>query len=292
MVMQTNGWYHVGALLTVSIWGTTFVSTRVLLDAGLPPADIFCIRFGLAYLGLLPLVNKRLWANTWRDEGCMLLLGLMGGSSYFFLENTALQLTQASHVALTVSTAPVFIGVISALRGQERLSRSLIFGSLLALAGVALVAFSGIRKAEVNLWGDVLALCAALGWAFYQLLVKKMSLRYSTGFITRKVFGYGVLTMCLYYLFFPVSTTWSMLKDFQVWSNLLFLGVIASMSCYLLWNTVVRKLGPLLTSNYIYLVPLVALLTSVWVLKEPVTLQSVAGAVAIMGGVYWVERGH
>ena len=99
--------YHLITLFTVIVWGTTFVSTKVLLQHGLEPAEIMVYRFILAYAGMLFLSHKRLWADSWKDEMLLVLLGITGGSLYFLAENTAIQLTQASNVAISVVAAPL-----------------------------------------------------------------------------------------------------------------------------------------------------------------------------------------
>ena len=84
--MQTknnNIFYHLVAFLTVAIWGTTFVSTKVLMLNGLSPAQIFTLRFSIAYVLMLAFNHRRLFADSWQDEAKMALLGITGGSLYF-----------------------------------------------------------------------------------------------------------------------------------------------------------------------------------------------------------------
>ena len=79
------------ALVTVSIWGTTFVSTKVLIQHGLSPVDIFVYRFVLAYVCICFLAPKRLFADSIKDELWMVGAGFCGGALYFVTENTALK---------------------------------------------------------------------------------------------------------------------------------------------------------------------------------------------------------
>ena len=72
--------YHLLALAVVAVWGVTFVCTKTLISAGLDPAEIFTVRFSLAYLGIwgLSLVQKRkerLWSRNWQDELLFVFLG-------------------------------------------------------------------------------------------------------------------------------------------------------------------------------------------------------------------------
>lgn len=282
--------YHAFAIFTVMVWGTTFVSTKVLINTGLSPVEILCYRFLLAYLCLLMVAHNRWQADTWKDEGLLCLSGLCGGSLYFIAENTALGITLASNVSLLICTAPLFTILLSSLCYKERLQRKQLYGSVVALAGVGMVVLNGSLLLQVNPVGDLLTLTAAILWACYCLLLKRLGKKYSTLFITRKVFFYGIVSLGIYVCLFPQPMAFELLHQPAVYLNLLFLGVVASMLCYLLWNTAVRQLGASKTANYIYVVPLITLLTSALFLSEPLTIVSLLGATCIIGGVYVAER--
>ena len=112
-------------------------------------------------------------------------------SKFFFTENTALGITQASNVSFLICTAPLLTTILSLLfYKSEKATKGLIGGSLLALAGVGLVVFNGSVILKISPVGDLLTLLAALSWAFYSLIIRKMTGRYPTVFITRKIFFY------------------------------------------------------------------------------------------------------
>lgn len=283
-------WFHLIAVLTVCIWGSTFIATKTLINQGLTPVEIFTYRFSLAYLCLLAFCHQKLMANTWRDEGLFLLAGLTGGSLYFISENSALEITMASNVSLIVCTTPVLTVLLSSFFFKEKLRKGFIAGSLVALSGVTLVVFNGSVFLKLNPLGDCLTLLAALSWAFYSLILRQMGNKHSTLFITRKVFFYGLITMILYLPFAPSSFHLERLCYPLVYGNLLFLGIVASMLCYLSWNACVRIIGASRASNYLYINPLVAVWASHLFLSEPITLTALLGAGLIIGGVYIVEK--
>lgn len=283
-------WFYLIAVLTVCIWGSTFIATKTLINQGLTPVEIFTYRFSLAYLCLLAFCHQKLMANTWRDEGLFLLAGLTGGSLYFISENSALEITMASNVSLIVCTTPVLTVLLSSFFFKEKLRKGFIAGSLVALSGVTLVVFNGSVFLKLNPLGDCLTLLAALSWAFYSLILRQMGNKYSTLFITRKVFFYGLITMILYLPFAPSSFHLERLCYPLVYGNLLFLGIVASMLCYLSWNACVRIIGASRASNYLYINPLVAVWASHLFLSEPITPTALLGAGLIIGGVYIVEK--
>ena len=92
--------FHLIAIVTVIIWGTTFVSTKILIQNGLTPSEIFFYRFVLAYICMWSISRKKFFANSIKDEFLLLLAGLCGGTIYFLTENTALGITLASNVSL------------------------------------------------------------------------------------------------------------------------------------------------------------------------------------------------
>ena len=128
-----------------------------------------------------------------------------GGTIYFLTENTALGITLASNVSLIVCTSPILTAFLSYLfKRNESFTRHLFYGSFMALIGVGLVVFNGSFILKINPLGDFLSLIAALMWAFYCLILKQLDSRYSTAFITRKVFFYGIMTILPVFLFRPL----------------------------------------------------------------------------------------
>lgn len=304
--------YHILAFITVAIWGTTFVSTKMLLAYGLTPAAIFCMRFTMAYVGLLA-AQKLSYRQTlskepqptWRcrslkDELLMVVAGMTGGSMYFLTENTALQMALAGNVSLIVCLAPLITALFALLfRFEKRATLKLWTGSLIAFTGVVFVAYGSTgghpsTAAPAPLVGNLLALCSAMLWAVYQLIIKPLAERYGTLMLTRKVFGYGVLTI-LPVVLAEDAIPWQAITHPVVWGNLLYLGVIASLLCYAVWNRVTEAIGSLVSANYIYLNPLVTCLASYAILDEALTPAMVAGGLAILTGIYIViapRRSH
>ena len=281
-----NFFGHVGALAVVTLWGTTFVSSKVLLNAGLMPADIFFYRFLMAYCCMLMLSHKRLWSKSVWDELTMVGLGIMGGSLYFLTENMALIYSTTANVSILVSSCPLLTALVLAIfYKNERLSGKQIVGSLIAFVGVVLVVLNGQLVLHLNLRGDLLALTAALTWAFYSLFMKRVMSRYSPDFITRKVFGYGLLTILPFFLLVqPLNTDNALLLQPKIMANLLFLGLLASTGGYLLWNWVMQKLGAMKSTNYLYSQTLITMIAGHVILDEPITWMALCGAAILIVG--------
>lgn len=294
--------FHALALLVVAIWGVTFVCTKVLISAGLLPAWIFAIRFVLAYTGIMAIClcrrgrASRLLSESFLDEAIFVFLGVTGGSLYFLTENTALVYTQACNVAFLVCSAPLFTalmtlvikrfakGRIAAGLEDIRLGWPLVLGTILALGGMAMVVFDR-QTLQLSPKGDLFAIGAALCWALYSIFMAQMTSQYGALFATRKVFFYGLLTIIPFLFSGSRVEVLRALQQPHVILNLLFLGLIASLACFIIWNKVMSRLGNFTSTCYVYLNPFFTLVTSMIVLGERMTLLSAAGSLAIILGV-------
>ncbi len=290
---RNNTWiYHLVAFATVAIWGCTFVSTKVLMLNGLSPAQIFTLRFLIAYMMMLAVYHSRLWADSWRDELKMMLLGISGGSLYFLSENEAMNFTSTTNTSLIVCSCPLFATLLVRLvyRSTTRISMMQLGGSLLAFAGMVIVVLNGRFVLHLSPLGDALAFTACLSWSVYSLLMKWVSAKYGAAFITRKVFFYGVLTILPYYIFYPTLPTAAVLTKPVVVGNLAFLGCLASMICFLTWNWCISKLGAVKATNWVYFNPITTMIFASWVLGEKITPYFLAGATCILLGMFVADR--
>ena len=290
---RNNTWiYHLVAFATVAIWGCTFVSTKVLMLNGLSPAQIFTLRFLIAYVMMLAVYHSRLWADSWRDELKMMRLGISGGSLYFLSENEAMNFTSTTNTSLIVCSCPLFATLLVRLvyRSTTRISMMQLGGSLLAFAGMVIVVLNGRFVLHLSPLGDALAFTACLSWSVYSLLMKWVSAKYGAAFITRKVFFYGVLTILPYYIFYPTLPTAAVLTKPVVVGNLAFLGCLASMICFLTWNWCISKLGAVKATNWVYFNPITTMIFASWVLGEKITPYFLAGATCILLGMFVADR--
>lgn len=284
--------YHVVVAVIVAIWGSTLVSTKKLIQAGMRPDEIFYVRFLLAYIGMLFFASRKIWADTWKDELLMVMLGITGGSLYFITENLAVGLTYVNNVSFIVSTSPIFTMIFVLLTYRElKVKKILIIGSLLALFGVAVVIFNGQVVLHLNPTGDLLSLVASLCFGIYCYLTKLLGDKYDSVFLTRKVFGYGLLTSLPILLFEPWQFPMNQLAQSTVLTNLIFLGVVASCACFALFNIAINKLGAVTCSNYVYFVPVATVIFSAIFLDEPMTSIAWFGCTLILIGVILANRG-
>ena len=286
---KTRG--HAAAIITIFVWGVTFISTKILLTGFLPVEILFCL-FVIGYLALFAICPRLLPYGGLRQEAYFIAAGLTGICFYYLLENIALTYTLASNVGVLLCTAPFFTALagFAASRGKERPHRRFIFGFVLAMAGIYLIstAESGM---QFNLTGDVLALSAAAVWALYAVLTRKITtFGYNTILITRHIFFYGLLFMLPALYIFGFTPDLTRFYNPAYLFNILFLGLGASAMCFVTWNYAVKVLGAVKTSSYIYAVPVLTVASAVIVLNEPVTVKMLAGGVLIILGLLLSQK--
>jgi drug/metabolite transporter (DMT)-like permease len=276
---------HLAALLTVLIWGTTFISTKILL-VDFQPVEILFFRFVMGFAALFVACPKRLKTTGLKQELLLMAAGFCGICCYYLLENIALTYTMASNVGVIISVAPFFTAILAHLfmRSEEKLQTNFVVGFVVAMAGICLISFNG-SKLELNPLGDLLAVLAALVWAFYSILTRKISaFGYPVILTTRRTFFYGILFMLPALCIFDFEPDLTRFANLTYLFNILYLGLGASALCFVTWNFAVKVLGVVKTSVYIYVGPVITVVMSALILHEQLTSLAIIGTgLTLMG---------
>ncbi len=275
---------HLLAAFSILVWGSTFISSKILLQA-FTPIQIIVLRCLIAYI-VLWLLHPKWEKIVWKQEVGVFLMSLFSCTIYFLAENNALRFTQAANVSILVAFSPILTAILAHFFTKgEKLHRNIWFGFAIAFFGVILVVFNGAFVLQLNPVGDLLSLTAALCWAVYAVLLKKYGDGYSNITLNRKLMFYGLLTALPIMLTEGKPLQWDALGQGVMLLNVLFLGILGSGICYVTWTIANKRLGIVATSNYIYFNPFVTLVAAGFFLKESVTLVGIIGAVLIIGGV-------
>jgi drug/metabolite transporter (DMT)-like permease len=282
---------HLGALITIIIWATTFISTKVLL-LEFSPVEIMFYRFAIAYIVLLLIRPRFLKFRSWNEEGLFMAAGVCGVTAFYLFQNTALTYTLASNAAVLMSISPLFTGLISHYYLKtEQLKAKFFIGFAVSIIGIALIAFNGNYVLSLNPIGDLLCVVCGFIWAIYSLIIKKISAAgYDDILVTRKVFFYGLLFMMPILPLFDFRFGLSRFDSAPLVLNMLFLGIGASALCYMTWNYALKVLGAVRTSVYIYVIPGITIVFSALVLHETITPIAAAGIFFILFGLYLSEK--
>ncbi len=282
---------HFGASISIVIWGLAFISTKVLLK-NFTPSEILFFRFTFAWLLLFILSPRPIRPQKDKSELLYAVAGLCGVTGHFMFLNTGLSYTLASNTGVIMAVIPMFTAIISYfLISRTSLCRNFIIGFFIAMAGVIIINFNGNFILNLNPLGDILIILSALAWAFYcniPTLINNQTLSLIRH--TRKVFFYGLLFMIP--ALFPGDFQLGIERfaDSTALANILFLAFGSSAIAFLAWNSAVGILGSVKTATYLYFSPIVTIIASVLILREPLTWIAVCGTVLIIFGLAISER--
>jgi drug/metabolite transporter (DMT)-like permease len=281
---------YVKLLLTALFWGGTFIAGRVVAqDAG--PFSAAFARFAMASVLLLGL--------TWQAEGRLpplkkqhllpiALLGMTGIFAYNFFFFTGMKLIAAGRASTIVATNPIFITLLSALLFKEKLRLLKVAGILLSVGGAVMVISRGDPRQVLRGglgWGELFIFGCVLSWVAYSLVGKALMAELSplTAVAYSSLAGAAALLVPAYLE--------GAVQDFSHYSNLSWLGL-----AYLaLFGTVlgfrwyyegIKRIGPARASIFINFVPISAVILAFLLLREPITLSLLSGAVLVSSGVY------
>ena len=292
------------AAVVILFWGVTFASTRVLLE-DFSALEIQAIRFALAWFTLW-LAGRRAKSSfcLWRDEALFAGMGLTGVALYQFLENCAIYYTNASNVAILVSFGPVVTAALAwLLTGDKSLSPRFMLGAMVAVTGVALVSLNGVVNFQMRPLGDMMAVGAMVSWGVYSVLIDKANRRGVPQMeAVRRAFFWSLVMIAplavwggtesgFYALDGSFSVTLDLAENIKRFTrplnimNLLFLGILASAACFVMWNRACKALGVVRTTVGLYLTPIVGVMFAALFLGEKLTQMSAIGGALIVAGV-------
>jgi drug/metabolite transporter (DMT)-like permease len=280
------------ALLSITFWGVSFVSTKAVLGK-LDPYSLIVLRFGIGalFLLILLLLQRHPLRISVYYFPHLLLLGIIGVFVHQVLQATALLTIHASSAGWLISLSPLFTVILSIIFLHEKMNRAKVVGMLLAMTGVLLVTTTKSGQSfefALNL-GFMLMILSTLNWAVYSVLFKSLQIPYPPIVITFYMSLIGLI-LTTPFIFrnrgwesIPLLTSWE-------WAHLLFLGVFVSGIAYWYWGKALDVLEASKVSVFLYLEPISTLLAAILLLHEKVLLINVAGGIIIIIGVVIVNR--
>lgn len=274
----------------IFLWGSSFTLLKLGLDE-LPPITLAFLRSLIA----LPLLivfayhqdRKVLGSQFLQGWKVFSVLGLMGVTLYHVSQNIGLQLTTASNSSLIISSNPVFIALLDHLYIKERITIKRIVGIFMAFVGIVLV----IRPLEwsldpLGLIGDLLSLGAALCWAVYSVMCKKVLSDHESGSVTLYSMAYGTLFL------FPVALVFerpTLPTSIWIWSLLLALSVFSSALAYLLWSKALENVSATTAGSFLFFLPVISISVAYFVLSEVLDTSFAIGAALVVIGVVMIN---
>ena len=282
--------YHFAALITIIIWSSTYISTKILLKS-FYPIEISLFRFIIGYIFLLIIRPQFDFKISFKRDKYFILAGFLGMFLYYFMENLATKYTYASNVSLIVSSIPIITSILAHLINKdEKINKKLIIAFFFSLTGIVLVVISKGEIIELSFSGDIFALIAAIIFSFYNIVIRRINKEIHVLDIVRKSIFFGLVFIIITYLFKPDKSNLLLVFQIPDLLHLLFLGIFASGLCFILWNKAVKEIGSIKASQYIFLAPILTGVLSVIILNEPFNFIKILGMGIILIGVFYSQR--
>lgn len=279
------------ALMSISFWGISFVSTKAVLDK-LDPYTLLVLRFGIGALFLLVLlVLKRYPLNIpLKYIPHLIVLGILGVFVHQVIQATALLTINASAAGWIISFSPVFTVILSVFFLHEKMTVLKASGMIVAIIGVLLVTTSNNQQSfqfSINV-GYLLMILSTLNWAIYSVLLKRLHIQLPSLVVT---FYMCLIGFTLTTPFLVRNKGWEMMPFLTnvEWAHLLFLGVFVSGVAYWYWAKALEVLEASQVSVFLYLEPVATLVTAILLLQEKIIPVSILGGTIIIIGVILVN---
>jgi drug/metabolite transporter (DMT)-like permease len=279
--------------LTSLFWAGNTIVGRV--SAGhIPPLTLSCIRWGGAFLILLPFAALHLdrdWPTIRKHAGTLALLAFSGFSSYNAITYYALQYTTAINGLLMQSSAPLFVALWSFLLLGERLTLRQAGGICVSLTGVLVIISQGSLAVLLGVgfnYGDPWFLVALLIYGYYMVAFRNRPPMHPVSFLAVGI-GLGTLFL-LPGMVWEIAEGKSFVLDARNMASLGFLWVIPSLIGYLFLNRGVELIGANRAAPFIHLVPVFGSVIAVAFLGERFELYHAIGYALVFAGITVAAR--
>jgi drug/metabolite transporter (DMT)-like permease len=282
------------ALFAVTVWGASFVATKISLQY-VAPSTVVWLRFtmGVAILGLAVLLNKQFSLPHGRDWAYFGVLGFLGITFHQWLQSTGLLTAQATTTAWIITSTPIFIALLGLFILKEHLAWHQVAGIILAAFGVLLVVTKGnlaaLTAGRFGTPGDFLVMISAVNWAVFSTLSRSGLKKHPATLMMFYVMGFGWLfTSILFFAGSGISQIATIPWD--GWIAITFLGVFCSGIAYIFWYDALKVLPVAQTGAFLYFEPIVTVVVAAVVIRETMLLATLVGGITILIGVWLVNH--
>ncbi|NOV02041.1 DMT family transporter [Paenibacillus planticolens] len=278
-------------LLATCIWGGNFVAGKALV-LHIPPVTLAALRWGIAFLCLLPFYGRQTWrlrAQFLRHWKTLLFLSATGVAGFNTLTYIAVQYTGSINASLMNSATPIIVVVLTWLVMREKFAWTALPGILISMAGVSWIISRGSLSALLHLSfnkGDLFMLIAVLCWGLYSVGMKKAGGRFPSSPLLLAQIAFALLMLI------PLSLIEVAVKSPQIaWnsgllSGLIYIGLFASIVAFLSWNRAIAMAGPQRCAGFLNFIPMFSAIFATAFTGESLQLYHLIGAVWIVTGVY------
>jgi drug/metabolite transporter (DMT)-like permease len=279
-------------LITVVVWGSTFVATKICLKY-LTPAEVLGFRLLLAVPVLFGMIiTQGIKLRFSSSEIRTLLIGSGILTLHFLIQIIGLQYTTATNTGWIIAVTPLVIVVLSYFFLKEKIRAADTVGIIIATLGI-LILMSGGDFSSLG-WlsstGDWLILASAHTWAIYTVLGRNISRSHNPIAVT---FGFLLPASIVMTAYMALTSDWNKFVHMPVEPlvAIVFLGVVAMALANWWWQKSIAAIGAAKAGVFLYLEPLATTALAVPLLHESFGVFTAVGGLLVLFGVYWSQRG-
>ncbi|MGG0177346.1 DMT family transporter [Gottfriedia acidiceleris] len=273
--------------LAASIWGMTYVVSKVVLDS-ISPWLLLEMRFLLALLtlGVISLFQKS-WKINKKDLVPLAVIALVGYTGSIGFQFVGTKLSGAAMGSLITSASPALISLFAFFILKEKINSRKIVSLILATIGVIVVI--GLPKGGSNLgayFGNLILVGAAITWALYTVLSKVQTSKYSSLTVTTWATVFGVIFTLPFTIIEQNKHITHLPSNGWIWMGVIFLGTISTAGAFYLWNKGFEFIDTSTGSLFFFLQPLIGTIFGYFLLNEEISPSFFIGSILIVVAVY------
>ena len=277
------------AIGATAIWSGNFIIARGLNES-IPPVSLAFWRWVVAVIVFLPFALKPLiteWDILRKNIFYLCITALLGITIFNTLIYFAGHTTTAINLSLISITFPVFIVILSRIFYGELITINKGVGIILVATGIVFLITKGTFSRLLNISfaiGDIWMLAAAIIFAVYSILLKRKPKQLSIWAFQLSTFILGLIFLFPFFIWEYITAS-PVEFDTKTVSSILYVGIFASLSAFVLWNKAVMTVGPSKAAMIYYTLPLFSGILAYLFLKEDITILHLYSALLIVSGI-------
>ena len=268
-------------LVAASIWGGMYVVSKIVLEV-IPPFALLTTRLVLGALALsLVIAIRKAHTLTRRQALQSFLVGFVGYGISLGFQFVGTKLSTASNGSLVTSATPAFVLIFAPFLLAERATPRRVIALLAATLGVVIVIDPRTANLSPSLfWGNMSLLAAALTWALYSVLVRRVS-RSADLLASSAIMLLGGIPSSLLIGVWEIKTSGVGEITPGIIAGILFLGIISTAMAMFLWNYAFAELPAAVASLTFFAQPVVGTILGAVLLGERISVLFIVGGLLI-----------
>ncbi len=279
---------YISILLVCLFWGFSFISTKICLQ-WFTPFSLAFFRFLIASIILFIVlkVSEKDIRIEKKDISRFVLCGFSGVFLYFAFENLAIEMLSASLAAIFLALLPAFAIFADYIFLKAPFTKSKVISVSMSVLGAIFVAGFNIDNNSNMVLGIILIILSVVSWIAFSYLSAPLQQKYSP---LKSTFYQSLFGTIFFLMALPFG-----MPSFEGFNmtgilNLIFLGVICSAICYILYNFALKHISIVICSIFINLMPIITVVASMFILNEKINPMQAIGAALIIGSVFVVTN--